>query len=207
MDSATSSTPLLATLDSFFTAAINLILHGRRIYPADAFEKRRVFDVPVHFCRHPELSEYVALSVRGACELVARSEAQSLVVLVHGPAVSSAEQRPVLERFVFELRASPGASADSPALRAQLRSVLVKLNFCDSLLLPLPADGLSFSIELHADAAAGAEATSEELREQWVECDTTEVGRSGDGATAVPFKTASAPELTLQLFVMESATK
>ena len=199
---------LQSTLEAFFTAAINLILHGRRVYPAEAFEKRRIFDVPVHVSRHAELSEYIALSVRGAGELLARGELRALAVLVLGPAPGDGSPPPVLERFVFDLRTTPGASAESAALRAQLRGVLVKLNFSDSLLLPLPAEPLGFSVEVHAEGEAGGEATSEELREQWMECDVTEQeGGRPAAAQLVPFKTASAPELTLQLLVMEAPDK
>ena len=95
--------PLVEMLGTFFTAAINLILHGRGVYPKAAFERCRLFDVPIHVTRHPEVRDYIALVVRGARELVARGEARSLVVLVLGAPADGQSQPPVLERFVFEL--------------------------------------------------------------------------------------------------------
>ena len=139
-----ASASLLDGVSSFLTAAINNILHGRGIYPREVFERRRHFDVPVHITRHPELSDYIALAVRGARELMARGEAQSLVVVVLGPppAASTEAEPPVLERFVFDLALRAGA--ESTELRGQLRGVLVKLNFCDSFLLPLPTEGVVY---------------------------------------------------------------
>ena len=201
--------PLVEMLGSFFTAAINLILHGRGVYPKSAFERCRLFDVPIHVSRHPEVRDYIELVVRGARELVARGEARSLVVLVLGAPADGQSQPPVLERFVFELGLSLGASGtDRAELRGQLRGFLVKLNFCDSLLSPLPPDGLEFGVEVHThQAAASAEPTSEELRELWVECDLqSEVGRP-TSPQVVPLKSVSSPELSMQLFVMEAASK
>ena len=206
---ASSAEALVETLGQFFTAAINLILHGRSVYPKEAFERRRLFDVPIHVSRHPELNEYIALAVRGARELMARGEAQSLVVLVLGAPATGEAQPPVLERFVFDMRLPAGASSTDPAtLRGQLRGFLVKLNFCDSLLLPLPPSGLAFSVEVHAQAAAG-EPTSAELREQWVECDVAAqaTGPPAPSPQLVPLKSVNAPELSMQLFVMEAANK
>ena len=199
--------PLVEMLGSFFTAAINLILHGRGVYPKAAFERCRLFDVPVHVTRHPEVRDYIELVVRGARELLARGEVRSLVVLVLGAPADGQSQPPVLERFVFELGPLLGASGtDRAELRGQLRGFLVKLNFCDSLLLPLPLGGLEFGVEVHTQAVA-REPTSKELREQWVECDLqSEVGRPSS-AQVVPLKSVNSSELSMQLFVMEAAHK
>ena len=129
--------------------------------------------------------------------------------LSSGIITNGQSQPPVLERFVFELGLSLGASGtDRAELRGQLRGFLVKLNFCDSLLSPLPPDGLEFGVEVHThQAAASAEPTSEELRELWVECDLqSEVGRP-TSPQVVPLKSVSSPELSMQLFVMEAASK
>jgi hypothetical protein len=39
---------LAPLLTEFLTAAVHLILYSRRVYPADAFEQRRLYDVRVY---------------------------------------------------------------------------------------------------------------------------------------------------------------
>ena len=66
--------------------------------------------------------------------------------------------------------------------------------------MPLPPSGLAFSVEVHAQAAAG-EPTSAELREQWVECDVAAqaTGPPAPSPQLVPLKSVNAPELSMQL--------
>ena len=50
-------------LCEFLEAALHCTLHRRGVYPAEAFELVRLYDVPVHRARHPELRDYLATAV------------------------------------------------------------------------------------------------------------------------------------------------
>ena len=112
---------LAPLLTEFLTAAVHLILYSRRVYPADAFEQRRLYDVRVYrwatptarrtrlqcthlpasepSClarrsRHPELTEYIDESIGGVRELLERRELDALVVLLIGPSTAASAQPP-----------------------------------------------------------------------------------------------------------------
>ena len=209
----------LTLVGDFLGAAVHTLLHARGVYPPETFERRRLFEVQVYVSRHQELIEYVASAVRGATQLLAQGAADSLVLRVLGAGAPA----PVLERFVFELRAPGGAAPlaelDAAALRAQLRGFLVKLHVCDSLLAPLPGGGgLTFGLELHAQGGGGGGGGGGgednvlhrcgELRDGWVECDARDDGGAvQQPAQVVPLKSLAWPQLSVQLLVQEAANK
>jgi len=204
------TTDFLNELTNFFSAAIHLILYTRRVYPVETFERRRLFDVAVYRSRHPELAEYIALTMRGLREMLERREAHALVILILGPGGTTGVE--VYERFVFELHAVDQSSfatdADISALRNQLRGFLVKLHVCDSMLTPTKSEGLSFSLELHSTSTSSGDRLSDEMRGQWVECDLEEeVGVLCGDSSIVPLKSCSEPPLRMQLLVQEAARK
>ncbi|CAM9221434.1 unnamed protein product [Laminaria digitata] len=43
----------------FMEAAVHTLLHARRVYPQDIFERRRKYGVPVWMSRHPDLNHYI----------------------------------------------------------------------------------------------------------------------------------------------------
>jgi mitotic spindle assembly checkpoint protein MAD2B len=198
------------TIQNYIETSIHLILHQRRVYPSEVFERRRLFDVTVFRSRHVELNDYIALVACGARELLERGEADALVVSILGEphgAGSSLGDPEVLERFRLEFRMPPragqqgGASSSSSStpidvetLQAHHRGFLLKLHVCDSLLPPLPSHmRLTFTCELHTDPTRAAQPLSPQLLEQWVECDVRGRGPSGGsagaaGAHLVPFK-------------------
>ncbi|CAN0564148.1 unnamed protein product, partial [Ectocarpus sp. 12 AP-2014] len=47
-------------LVEFLEAATHSLLHSRRAYPQDIFERRRKYGVPVWMSRHPELNAYIS---------------------------------------------------------------------------------------------------------------------------------------------------
>ena len=132
-------------LCDFLSCAVHLVLWARRVYPREAFERRRHLDVTVFRSRHVELNEYIALIVQGARQLMERGEADRLVIAVRSGRV-------VFERFRFDVRYD-GRAVDLDALREQLRGFLLKLLTCDAQLGPLPYDAeLDFTAEIHTDA-------------------------------------------------------
>ena len=197
-------------LCEFFAAAAHLILHARRVYPAELFERRRLFDVVVFRSRHPELNDYIDLAVRGVRELLQRGEADAMVLaILAAPPGGTADPQPaVVERFRFELAATPqGAHQRQPdvdALQAQLRGFLLKLHFCETLLGPLPlsAGELSFRIEAHSQPARCTDTLPHELSAQWEEC----LGAASSGGGAItPLKSMATDCYSLQLFVQAGA--
>ena len=105
------------------SCAVHLVLWARRVYPREAFERRRHLDVTVFRSRHVELNEYIALIVQGARQLIERGEADRLVIAVRSGRV-------VFERFRFDVRYD-GRAVDLDALREQLRGFLLKLLTCE----------------------------------------------------------------------------
>jgi mitotic spindle assembly checkpoint protein MAD2B len=189
------------TIQSYIEASIHLILHQRRVYPSEVFERRRLFDVTVFRSRHVELNDYIALVARGARELLDRGEADALVVSIlgeHRDTGSSLGDPEVLERFRLEFRMPPTAghqggaassSSSSPldveTLQAHLRGFLLKLHVCDSLLPPLPSHTrLTFTCELHTEPTRAAQPLSPQLLEQWVESDTRGRGPGGSAGSS-----------------------
>ena len=67
-----------ALLCDFLHGAVHLILHARKVYPPEIFERRRFLDVTVFRSRHVELNDHIALVARGARDLMARGEADAL---------------------------------------------------------------------------------------------------------------------------------
>ena len=207
-------------LQQYVEASIHLILHQRRVYEQEIFERRRLFDVTIFRSRHVELNDYIALVADGARELLERGEADAVVISIMGEprdgssAGSSAQE--VLERFRLSFHppppsqshaigsgvgsgAGPSSSADLDALRAHLRGFLLKLHVCDTLLPPLPRHmRLSFTCELHTDPTRSAQPLTPQLLQQWVECGPRDGGSSGassgpagGGAILIPLKSLS----------------
>ncbi len=151
-------------------------------------------------------------------ELLRCGEAEAFVILIlagEAEASRSLETRTpvVLERVVLQLRpggrSDAGAAAalpDSSSLQAQLRGFLQKIRACDSVLAPLHAQDLSFSLELHARPSPLRTAPlSYEMRDRWVECDPhAEIGTVQGPSRIVPLKSMPMPNaanLGLELLV------
>ena len=180
----------LESLSTFLEAAVHLVLYARKVYPQEVFQRRRLLDVTVFRSRHVELNDHIALVARGARDLMARGEADALVVSILGVPPGDASARPQpLERFRFELRqpaaggghSGGGSAEDDEALRAHLRGCLLKLHVCDALLAPLPwAElDLSFRCELHTAATSAPQPMPAQLLQQW-----TETSDGGGGSAA-----------------------
>ena len=103
MAAASSSTA--DVVSDFLLASVHLILRTRNVYPADIFERRRLFDVTVFHSCHVELNEYISMVVHGARWLLDRGEADALVVSILGrPRDAPPSVQPsVLERFRIDI--------------------------------------------------------------------------------------------------------
>ena len=102
---AAASAPMHAMLVDFLSAAVQMVLHTRGLYPDETFERCRLWDVQVvryalagpsaaharmhravgalFRTRHAELAEYISGALDGLAELLRRGEADALVMLIH----------------------------------------------------------------------------------------------------------------------------
>ena len=102
---AATSAPMHAMLIDFLSAAVQMVLHTRGLYPDETFERCRLWDVQVFRyalaspsaartrvhrvvgallrTRHAELAEYITGALNGLAELLRRGEADALVMLIH----------------------------------------------------------------------------------------------------------------------------
>jgi len=58
-----TSTGVIAALLEFIECLIHQLLHLRKLYSADLFEKQRLYGIAVHRSRHPELNDYISTVV------------------------------------------------------------------------------------------------------------------------------------------------
>ena len=58
-----TSNTVIAALLEFTDCLIHQLLHLRKLYSADLFEKQRLYGIAVHRSRHPELNDYISTVV------------------------------------------------------------------------------------------------------------------------------------------------
>ncbi|CAB4035549.1 Hypothetical predicted protein [Paramuricea clavata] len=92
-------------LCEFLEVAIHLILYMREIYPAEIFEKRKKYNVPVQMSCHPELNQYIQNVLHSIKPCLEKGEVERISVVV-----TDKEFCP-LERFVFEIETPPEFSS------------------------------------------------------------------------------------------------
>ena len=54
---------VIAILLEFIECLIHQLLHLRKLYSADLFERQRLYGIAVHRSRHPELNDYISTVV------------------------------------------------------------------------------------------------------------------------------------------------
>jgi len=140
-----SKNNLNGILLEFIEAFIHQLLYIRKIYPADIFERRRKYGLPISMSRHPDLNNYIYQMLRHTAPLLDEGLAEKIVICFLDPA-----QKP-LERYVVDLQ---DIVVSIPQLNQliieeaevleeledQLRASLIKLNFVDSDLPSIPED-------------------------------------------------------------------
>ena len=74
---------------------------------------------------------------------------------------------------------------------------------CETTLPRLPANELTFRVELHSKDVAEGPPFSDELRSRWVECNVPE--EVGDaGGPVAPLKSLTSPKLSMELLVQQA---
>ncbi|EKX52630.1 hypothetical protein GUITHDRAFT_150603 [Guillardia theta CCMP2712] len=206
---ASSATSLMAAVaGEFLEAAIPTILYIRGVYPAELFERKRKYNVPVRQSRHKDLNEYIAGAIKDMMEWMSKGIVERVVLSIEEAA--SGRQ---LERFVFEfeldLTADRAAHARSLAAQAResledaFRQVLLKINVADSLLAPLPKE-LTFGLYAHTASRLHDNDDWEEMASEGNDRGRAEKGN--ENMLTVPLKSVQAGCFRLQLLVQSPSS-
>lgn len=120
----------------FLKVSLSTILYLRQVYPAAAFEKTLFLSIPVMSPISETLKRYIDLVVEAVAEDINSLERVILVV-------ATLRGKVCLERFVFEVLATSSKelmAKPARSLQLAIRECLVRINFCDSMLSPLPIE-------------------------------------------------------------------
>jgi len=188
---------------SVIEVGIHTLLFLRQVYPAHLFATKRKYNVAVQQSRHPALNAYISNVVTCIRQHVLRGDIEALLICIHTlPSAAagntnntdadmmmtddSGDGVVVLERYVWQLKESPGLREARQQLGAQasrlvhsewneermeqeLRALLLRLTVCTSAIPELSSsavdpDRLSWSLAIKTrsepDSAAPRQAVS-----------------------------------------------
>ncbi|KAJ7548135.1 hypothetical protein O6H91_08G119700 [Diphasiastrum complanatum] len=174
----------------FLEVAIHLVLSVRGLYPAEFFERRRHFNVPVQWARHPELREYVHSAVTNLHSWIQQGIVEKVAIVILDNA------RAPQERFIFKLQVDKLYSKDFPIseLEYALRAFYLKIPVSEPLLRPLPPDCtweiVAYSKQLPGDGSSKGHF--------WVPADN---GPWENPPHITPIKSMKSEPLVMQLYV------
>ncbi|KAK9818377.1 hypothetical protein WJX72_011659 [[Myrmecia] bisecta] len=128
-------------LCEFLEAAVHQVLHLREVYNPELFDRHRYLNITVRKSRHPDLNEYIHSLVESLKVPLREAKLQKVAILLldsHGRTV---------ERYVVQLQVDRKGLCHLNAadLDAALRGFLLKLQYVDACLKPLPK-GCTFDI-------------------------------------------------------------
>ncbi|DBB04621.1 hypothetical protein WJX77_012570 [Trebouxia sp. C0004] len=175
----------------FVEAVIHQILHLRRIYRPELFERHRLYGITTRRSRHPDLNEYIhsiAISLKGA---LLQGLLNKVTVNVLG------QDGMLVERYVLQSKVTVPklVDLDPVELEHALRGFLLKLQFADAWMKPLP-QGCAFEV-----AAYTTDRSSLPLQ-LWIEDEECERRLGAPEPTITPIKSAKlgADIFQMQLF-------
>lgn len=138
-----SSADMLA---EFVEAATHHVLHARRVYPQEAFERTRLFNVLVNKSKHPGLRDYISRTTSEMKPLIASGAARRAAVVIFAP------NGWVLERWVIELEAN-GETTQSEGVARRLAGFFTKLAVLAPSQGALP-EGSTFELVVYSSEPA-----------------------------------------------------
>ncbi|CAM6103780.1 unnamed protein product [Calypogeia fissa] len=190
-----ASGEVIDLLCEFLGVAIHHILQIRNIYPAEIFERRRHFNVPVQWIRHPELREYIHSAVTNLHPLIRQGHVEKFVVTFLD------SKQTVVEKFVFKLNLNQAFGAAVPIndMEYALRGFLIKLSSSESLMSPLPPD-CSFEIVVYSKMLPG---DAKGQGQFWISADLQPWEQP---ARITPIKSMCSDPLSVQLFIEHPST-
>ncbi|KAJ3034541.1 MAD2 mitotic arrest deficient-like 2 [Rhizophlyctis rosea] len=193
----------------FLEAAIHYILYIRNVYPADLFEPRKLYNVPVRMSRHPTLNSYIAHVLTA----VRPDLLKGIVKKIYIPILNPTTNKPV-EKFTFQIKdllsgiegealQSTETSVNASDIETYLRSFLLKISVCESMLTPNPPN-CTFCIMMELEELAGPPSSAEK-DVPWVHGEESEI--RVPQPSMIPLKTMDAGIIKMQLFVEEADEK
>ncbi|KAL2642211.1 hypothetical protein R1flu_009798 [Riccia fluitans] len=177
-------------LCEFLEVAIHLLLSLRNIYPAEIFERRRHFNVPVQWIRHQDLRDYVHSALSSLHSWIQQGTVEKVAV------VFMDKKRMAVERFIFKLNVNQNFASAMPVndLEYALRTFLIKLSVSHSLFRPLPAD-CSFEIVAYSKLLPGDATDKGRL---WIPADCSQWQQPPE---ITPVKSVRSELLDVQLYI------
>ncbi|KAG0148345.1 hypothetical protein CROQUDRAFT_105886 [Cronartium quercuum f. sp. fusiforme G11] len=179
----------IKVISEFLEVAFHNILYTRKVYPADLFEQRKKYEVPVFVSRHPLLTSYISGVVSQSAEEISKGLVNKLVLAIQDGTTPPYEP---LEHYVFDLQylvdpittfedegdrdirpiSAYGTLADA---QVHLRAFLIKINQSESLISKLPNRELTWTtfLELNDPTKEPLSGSTKklDLPPQWVPAD------------------------------------
>eukprot|EP00752_Nemacystus_decipiens_P003786 g3486.t1 len=200
----------------FLEAAVHSLLHARRLYPPDIFERRRKYGVPVWMSRHPELNSYIHEVLLRARSLMEHGVVRKVLVCFFREA-EHVDQAPV-EKVAFAVRVDEDGGGPVDPIRLQdvedqLRSALLQIQKSSAHLPTRQGCTFALHVEAHEEEEERARAARHDgdgvvspvrsaLRGgKWLLADNDALGVMAEPGRRqlVPIKSVRGPGLTLDL--------
>ncbi|PNW73850.1 hypothetical protein CHLRE_13g575333v5 [Chlamydomonas reinhardtii] len=193
---------LCSVVLEFLEVAVHTVLFTRGIYHKDAFERVRAFNTYCRRSRHPELNSYISSTISRLRPLIESGHLRELAVLVFDSRSSVVERvsfcTQLLASSTLDQAQQAQGAVDVDALEAGLGSALLKLQFIDSLLKPLP-QGCTFELAAYSTSRSGVDA-------QYFGEESSGALELRQPVTGTPLKTVCVPGcINMQVLVEEAA--
>ncbi|QDZ24657.1 mitotic spindle assembly checkpoint protein [Chloropicon primus] len=171
----------------FLEAAVHTALRVKGVYPAEVFERRRLYNVAVSRSRHPGLNTYIKETVFSLKPWIVQKKLEKLTLVFY-----EAGSDKVIERLVFSVKILREIEAGSletfEDLEHMLRAFILKIQVTDPLKEGSRFELLAYSRSRQDDNTV------------WVMEDASS-GRVGAGEPKiVPIKSLSSDFLRIQLY-------
>ena len=103
-----------SVLTEFIEAITHHILHARKVYPREAFERTRMYGVAVQRCRHPGLRSYISETASSQRALIASGSVRKVAITL-----LTSDRSMCIERYLINLDVPAahtyGGSKSTPA--------------------------------------------------------------------------------------------
>ncbi|XP_076316992.1 DNA polymerase zeta subunit 2 [Tachypleus tridentatus] len=187
----------------FLEVAINIILYWRNVYPAGAFEKEKIYNIPVHIAVHPEIQSYIENSIKVIHKLIENNEVKQVVICIFDRTLKPIEQ------FIFDIKIPADHTLDENNcfldVELALRSFCLKITTFNGILEPDPL-AFSFAVQLHTkEITAAALAFGEDVADEkfpWIEADSEHL--TVKGGVIFPLRAATTCLGKMQLYVIRT---
>ncbi|XP_022252020.1 mitotic spindle assembly checkpoint protein MAD2B-like isoform X3 [Limulus polyphemus] len=174
----------------FMEVAINIILYWRNVYPAGAFEKGKIYNIPVHIAVHPEVQSYIENCIKIIHKLIENNEVEQVVICIFDRTLKPIEQ------FIFDIKIPTIHTLDENNcfldVELALRSFCLKIATFSGIIEPDPL-AFCFAVQLHTKESTGAAlAFNEDVADEkspWIEADSEHV--TVKGGVIVPLRAAT----------------